>query len=157
MTTLSDSHLTLCGTLESSSSMHHCDPNLPCELFRSHITEAYWLLWVHPYSQIKLVNCFNGLFHVDRICAFGGQASGCNWISFMSLVSWIAKKNRNVNSLATYADDSFGPEDVNNITFTKPNWKFCGYGTRLIYLTKRRSKYLDKSSLLSALSSMPTL
>jgi hypothetical protein len=38
----------------------------------------------------------------------------------MSLVSWIAKKKRNIELLATYSDDSFGPEDANNITWYQP-------------------------------------
>jgi len=73
-------------------SMHRHNPDAPRILFKSDVAEAYRLLPVHPYWQIKQVNRIDGLLHVDRNSAFGGRASGCNWISFMSLVSWIAKK-----------------------------------------------------------------
>jgi hypothetical protein len=101
-------------------SMHRHNPDTPRVLFKSDVAEAYRLLPVHPYWQIKQVNRIDGLLHVDRNSAFGGRASGCNWISFMSLVSWIAKKKRNIELLATYSDDSFGPEDANNITWYQP-------------------------------------
>jgi len=104
--------------------MHRHNPDAPRILFKSDIAEAYRLLPVHPYWQIKQVNRIDGLLHVDRNSAFGGRASGCNWISFMSLVSWIAKKRRNIELLATYSDDSFGPEDANNVTWYQPYRKF---------------------------------
>ena len=104
--------------------MHHNDPTSPCILFKSDVAEAYHLLPVHPYWQIKQVNQIDGLLHIDRNSAFGGRASGCNWISFMSLVSWIAKKKRNVDFLATYSDDSFGPALANDFTWYRPYNKF---------------------------------
>ena len=105
-------------------SMHHRNPDSPRILFKSNVTEAYRLLPVHPYWQIKQVNRIDGALHVDRNCAFGGRASGCNWIAFMSLVSWITKRKRNVELLGTYADDSFGPEHAHNITWYEPYRKF---------------------------------
>ena len=105
-------------------SMHRHDPDLPWVLFKSDVAEAYRLLPVHPYWQIKQVNCIGGSFHVDRNSMFGGCTSGCNWISFMSLVSWIAKKKRNIDFLATYSDDSFRPELARNFTWYKPYNKF---------------------------------
>ena len=74
-------------------SMHRKDPHSPRVLFKSDVAEAYRLLPVHPYWQIKQVNRIDGSLHVDRNSAFGGRASGCNWISFMSLVSWIVKES----------------------------------------------------------------
>ena len=50
--------------------------------------------------------------------------SGCNWISFMLLISWIAKKKHNIKFLATYSDDSFGPKLGCNFTWYKPYNKF---------------------------------
>ena len=105
-------------------SMHHKDPKSPRVLFKSDVAEAYRLLPVHPYWQVKQANRIDGLLHIDRNCAFGGRASGCNWISFMSLVSWIAKKKRNIELLGTYADDSFGPEHEHNVTWYAPYRKF---------------------------------
>ena len=105
-------------------SMHKDFPGSAHVLFKSDVAEAYWLLPVHPYWQVKQVNRISGPLHVDRNTAFGGRVSGCNWISFMSLVSWIAKKKRGIELLGTYADDSFGPELVNNVAWYTPYRKF---------------------------------
>jgi len=104
--------------------MHRRDPKSPHTLFKSDIAEAYRLLPVHPYWQIKQANRIDGSLHIDRNCVFGGWASGCNWIAFMSLVSWIAKKKRNIELLGTYADNTFGPELATNVTYYEHYWKF---------------------------------
>jgi len=105
-------------------SMHHQAPDSPCILYKSDVAEAYRLLPVHPYWQIKQVNQIAGSLHVNRNNVFGGRASGCNWIAFMSLVSWIAKKKRNIELLGTYADDSFSPDYATNVTWYAPYHKF---------------------------------
>jgi len=99
-------------------SMHHRTPDSLCILYKSDVSEAYRLLPVHPFWQVKQINCISGSLHVDRNNAFGSQASGCNWIAFMLLVSWIAKKQQNIELLGTYSDDSFGPDYANCYSFT---------------------------------------
>lgn len=42
----------------------------------------------------------------------------------MALVSWIAKKKRNIELLGTYSDDSFGPDHADNLAFYTPYRKF---------------------------------
>jgi len=42
----------------------------------------------------------------------------------MSLVSWIAKKQWNIELLGTYLDDSFGPDHANNLAWYPPYNKF---------------------------------
>lgn len=42
----------------------------------------------------------------------------------MALVSWIAKKIRKIELLCTYADDSFGLDLADNLTFYPPYCKF---------------------------------
>ena len=42
----------------------------------------------------------------------------------MSLVSWIAKKKRNIELLGTYTDDSFGPNHADDLTWYTPYHKF---------------------------------
>ena len=98
-------------------SMRDCCPNSPHVLFKCDIVEAYWLLSVHPYWQLEQVNHIGGSLHINRNTTFGGQASSCNWIAFMSLVSWTAKKKRSTELLGTYSDDSFGPELASNVTW----------------------------------------
>ncbi|KIJ90069.1 hypothetical protein K443DRAFT_15553 [Laccaria amethystina LaAM-08-1] len=105
-------------------SMHHRTPDSPRILYKSDVSEAYRLLPVHPFWQIKQVNRVAGSLHVDRNNTFRGHASGCNWIAFMALVSWIAKKKRGIELLGTYADDSFGPDHANNISWYEPYHKY---------------------------------
>jgi len=42
----------------------------------------------------------------------------------MALVSWIAKRKRNIKLLGTYLDDSFGPDLADNLVFYPPYRKF---------------------------------
>jgi len=105
-------------------SMHKRIPDSPRILFKSNVAEAYCLLPVHPYWQIKQINRIGDSLHVDRNNAFGGRASGCNWIAFMALVSWIAKRKRNIELLGMYSDDSFGPDLADNLVFYPPYRKF---------------------------------
>ena len=53
-------------------SMHKLFPDSPHTLFKSDIAEAYRLLPVHPYWQLKQVNRIGGSLHIDRNTAFGG-------------------------------------------------------------------------------------
>jgi len=105
-------------------SMHHRTPHSPRVLYKSDVAEAYRLLPVHPFWQIKQINWISGNLHVDRNNAFRGRGSGCNWIAFMSLVSWIAKKQWNIELLGTYSDDSFGLDHANNLAWYPPYNKF---------------------------------
>ena len=95
--------------------MHHQSPDSPHIPYKSDVSEAYRLLPVHPYWQIKQMNWIGGSLHVDRNNAFGGRASGCNWIAFMALVLQIAKKKQNIEFLGTYSDDSFGLDHADNL------------------------------------------
>ena len=68
-------------------SMHHQNPDSPCVLSKSDITEAYWLLPVHPCWQMKQVNHIDDLLHVNRNSAFGrwlqdatGSLSCCSYL-----------------------------------------------------------------------------
>ncbi|KAF8811736.1 hypothetical protein BYT27DRAFT_7276106 [Phlegmacium glaucopus] len=82
--------------------------NVPITMWKSDISEAYRLLPVHPAWQIKQINTVNGLRYVDRNLAFGSSASPGIFISFNSLVAWIAKYERLFDYLANYVDDSSG-------------------------------------------------
>jgi hypothetical protein len=52
---------------------HHAkDPNDHLVLWKSDVAEAYHLLPMHPYWQIKQVNTINGVRYIDQNCAFSG-------------------------------------------------------------------------------------
>lgn len=84
--------------------------NIPLTLFKSDVAEAYWLMPVHPFWQIKQIDTVDSLCFIDRNDAFGGHASGCIWIIFSSLVAWIAKNVKGIPHLSVYSDDFFAPE-----------------------------------------------
>ncbi|RDB29605.1 hypothetical protein Hypma_015868 [Hypsizygus marmoreus] len=89
-------------------------------LWKSDIAEAYRLMPMHPYWQIKQVNTIDGLRHVDRNGAFGGRGTGSIWISFNALVTWIAIHVKLIEFLCAYSDDSFGPDDAHNLIRYEP-------------------------------------
>lgn len=84
--------------------------NGPLTLFKSDVAEAYRLLSVHPYWQIKQINTLGLSRHMDWRLAFGGRASQCFWIAFMASVTWIAVHVRLIALLSVYSDNAFAPE-----------------------------------------------
>ena len=77
-------------------------------VWKSDIAEAYRLMPLHPHWQIKQINTVDGLRYVDRNNPFGNSSSAAIFISFNSLVAWIARHRRGIMNLATYIDDSSG-------------------------------------------------
>ncbi|KAJ8455196.1 hypothetical protein ONZ45_g19018 [Pleurotus djamor] len=82
-------------------------PDKKIILYKSDVTSAYRLIPMHPLWQIKQINKLDGKLMVDRCNAFGGRASMNLWISFASLVTWIAVHERNIPDLLMYVDDDF--------------------------------------------------
>ena len=79
-------------------------------LWKSDISEAYRVCPMHKLWQMKQVIRFSNDLCVDRVNMFGGSPSGSIFIAFNSLVAWVARFVRLVESLV-YVDDSFGAED----------------------------------------------
>jgi hypothetical protein len=77
-------------------------------MWKSDIAEAYRLMPLHPHWQLKQVNTIDGQRYIDRNNPFGNSSSAAIFISFNSLVAWIAKNKRGIQNLATYIDDSSG-------------------------------------------------
>ncbi|PFH46422.1 hypothetical protein AMATHDRAFT_183471 [Amanita thiersii Skay4041] len=77
-------------------------------LFKCDVAEAYRILPMHPCWQIKQIYTIDGERYVDRNNSFGGTRSGDLFISFMSLVVWIARTLKGVDNLLAYCDDTFG-------------------------------------------------
>jgi hypothetical protein len=76
--------------------------------WKSDIAEAYRILPMHPLWQIKQVNRIDDEYYIDRCNAFGGSGAGGLFISFNSLVAWIAKEIKRIRYLNNYVDDSSG-------------------------------------------------
>lgn len=96
------------------------DQHPPLILFKSDVSEAYRLLPLHRNWQLKQINTLDGLRYVDRCNAFGGRASGSLWISFNSLVTWIARYVKGIDNLLVYVDDSFKVVRAASMSFYQP-------------------------------------
>jgi hypothetical protein len=94
--------------------------NVSLVLWKSDISEAYRLMPVSPFWQIKQINTVDGLRYVDQRLAFGSSASPAIFISFNSLVTWIAKYVKGLTYLATYVDDSFGCDMAGRTLYYEP-------------------------------------
>jgi hypothetical protein len=82
--------------------------NVPLTLWKSDISDAYRLLPMNPYWQLKQVITVDGQRYVDRNLAFGSSGSPAIFISFNSLVAWIAKYVIGIDYISNYVDDSSG-------------------------------------------------
>ena len=101
------------------------EPGRRCIVWKSDISEAYKMIPIHPFWQIKQINSINGEFYVNRCNAFGGCASGSISIAFNSLVVWIAKNIKGLKYIANYIDNSSG----------------CGFADELEYYTSSETFY----------------
>jgi len=88
--------------------------------WKSDIAEAHRLMPLHPLWQLKQVNTVDGWRYIDRNATFGNCSSAAIFISFNSLVAWIAKNKRGIEHLATYADDSSGFDKMDDFLFYEP-------------------------------------
>jgi hypothetical protein len=113
--------------------MDHPDEKLV--MFKSDVSQAFRRLPMHPLWQTKQILTVNGQRHVDRNNNFGGRGSPKVWISFMSLVSWIAIHRILIEALKTYMDDSFSFELASRQLYYSPYdcW-FPAKQTRLLQL-----------------------
>jgi hypothetical protein len=94
--------------------------NVPLVVFKSDISQAYHCLPMHPLWQLKQVITVNNNRYVDRCNNFGGRGSALIWVSFMSLVTWIASVIIMIEHLKLYMDDSFSFELEGNVLLYEP-------------------------------------
>jgi hypothetical protein len=104
-------------------------------MFKSDVSLAFRRLPMHPLWQVRQIITFKSQRHVDRNNNFGGRGSPKVWISFMSLVAWIALRRKLIDDLKTYMDDSFSFELARNVLFYEPYQTFFpAKQTRLLQL-----------------------
>jgi hypothetical protein len=94
--------------------------NVPLTMWKSDIAEAYRLLPVSPYWQIKQIMTVDGERYVDHNLAFGSSGSPGIFISVNSLVAWIAKHVKGIPFILDYVDDSSGCNLANDTMFYLP-------------------------------------
>jgi hypothetical protein len=98
--------------------------NVPVVLFKTDVSQAYRRLPVHPLWQLRQVVSIQGSFHVDNNNNFGNRGAGRLWVTFFSLVLWIAVFIKLINDLFAYVDDAFSWEFADRVTFYTPYQKF---------------------------------
>jgi hypothetical protein len=97
--------------------------NVPLTLWKSDIADAYRLLPMHPLWQLKQIVTVDGERYVDHNLAFGTSSSPGIFISFNSLVAWIAKNVKLIRFILGYVDDSSGCNLSSETTFYPPYGK----------------------------------
>jgi len=102
------------------SYFHHSHGAHDLLVWKSDVAEAHRLMPLHPLWQLKQVNTVDGWRYVDRNCTFGSSSSAAIFISFNSLIAWIAKNKRGIRHLATYADDSSGFDRKDDLVLYEP-------------------------------------
>lgn len=109
--------------------------NVPLTLWKSDIADAYRLLPMSPYWQLKQIITVDGKRYVDRNLAFGSSGSPGIFISFNSLVAWIAKYEKGIPYISNYVDDSSGCNLSGDTLFYAPYERhFPADQTRLLQL-----------------------
>jgi hypothetical protein len=98
--------------------------NVPIILFKTDVSQAYRRLPVHPLWQLRQVVSIQGSYHVDNNNNFGDRGAGRLWVTFFSLVLWIAIHVKHILDLFAYVDDAFSWEFADHITFYPPYQKF---------------------------------
>ena len=125
---------------------------------------AYCLCPMHPFWQIKQAVRIGSDFHIDRCIVFGSSASPAIFISFNSLVTWIAKNKRRIPFATTYVDDTSGCTWSDDVAFYAPYNKhlpspqttYSSFGTSWASRTKKESKFMERQSLSLAFKSTQT-
>ena len=98
--------------------------NCPLTLWKSDIAEAYRLLPMSPLWQAKQIITVDGQRHVDRNLAYGSSSSSGIFISFNSLVAWIAKYVKLIPFILDYVDDSSGCNLQGQVEYYEPYGKY---------------------------------
>jgi len=89
-------------------------------VWKSDISKAYRICPLHPFWQLKQGVRIGDEVHVDRCIVFGSSVSPAIFIALNSLVTWIAKRVRQVPFVTTYLDDSSGCTWKDDISFYAP-------------------------------------
>jgi hypothetical protein len=91
--------------------------------WKSDIKGVYHVCPLHPFWQVKQGVQLGSSLHIDCHIAFGSSASPAIFITFNSLVTWIAKNKCGIQFILTYLDDSLGCTWKDDVEFYAPYGK----------------------------------
>ena len=100
------------------------DGNVPLNLWKSDIANTYCLLPMHPLWQIKQIITVDGQRHVDQNLASGSSSSPGIFISFNSLVAWIAKYVKLIKFIFSYINNFSGSKKKGDVVCSLWKWAF---------------------------------
>ena len=103
--------------------VRHSLGNVQLTLWKSDIADAYRNLPIHPLWQIKQIVTVDNERYVDHNLCFGSSSSPGLFISFNSLVAWIAKYIKLIQYLSGYMDDSSGCNLAGDVMYYEPYGK----------------------------------
>ncbi|TFY52988.1 hypothetical protein EVJ58_g9702 [Rhodofomes roseus] len=92
-------------------------------MWKSDVSQAYRLIPMSPFWQIKQIVTIDGERHVDHNNVFGGRGSERAFDSVNTLVNWLAKHERGISNLMNYVDDNFAFDLAGNTVFYAPYGK----------------------------------
>jgi hypothetical protein len=93
-------------------------------IFKCDIQEAYRLLWMCREWQAKQVVTCGSDRHVDFCNCFGNRGSYKVFLSFASLVAWIAEHVKGICDLKVYIDDNASFERAGVVHYYKPYQRY---------------------------------
>jgi len=97
-----------------------CDGHSPAWLFKSDVSAAYRQIPMHPLWQLKQVNTFQGMRHVDHNMTFGSRSAPKIWCTFFGLVIWVAIHICSCDDLLHYMDDAWSYETDPVLCYYEP-------------------------------------
>ena len=104
-------------------------------IWKSDIHGAYRNMPIHPLFQLKQVVSTGGQCYIDHCNCFGNRASFIIWLSFASLVAWIAICLRMIQNLKVYVDDNASFTRVGDVLYYEPYGRYFPTDqTRLLLL-----------------------
>ena len=93
-------------------------------MWKSDIKAAYQNLWLAKEWQIKQTVTVGSVRYVDHCNCFGNCASHKVFISFTSLVAWIAEQVNGIPHVKAYSDNNASFNVVSDVLYYKPYHRY---------------------------------
>jgi hypothetical protein len=89
-------------------------------MWKSDIEMAYHNIWLTKEWQAKQTVTVGDKRYVDHCNCFGNHSSYKVFLSFSSLVAWIAEHVKHIHHVKTYVDNNASFELVGNVLYYEP-------------------------------------
>jgi len=131
-------------------------------MWKSDIQMAYHNLWLSLGWQAKQVFTVSNKRYIDHCNCFGNWSLHKVFLSFSSLVTWIAEHIKHIHNLKTYVDDSASFRLASDVLYYEPYHRYYpanqtrlllvySFGTSSASPMRKRSRYTAQQFPLLAL------